>query len=64
MKAKLKQKAKKVETLESKIEEMGKQLQSFETMKLRVGLLENEFMLLKEKSKTNEAIIIILSGAF
>ncbi|CAN6974306.1 unnamed protein product, partial [Brassica rapa subsp. trilocularis] len=64
MKAKLKQKAKKVETLESKIEEMGKQLQSFETMKLRVGVLENEFMLLKEKSKTNEAIIIILSGAF
>ncbi|RID45709.1 hypothetical protein BRARA_I02413 [Brassica rapa] len=64
MKAKLKQKAKKVETLESKIEEMGKQLQSFETMKLRVGLLENEFMLLKEKSKTNEAFIIILSGAF
>lgn len=54
MKAKLEQQAKKVETLESKLEEMGKQLQSFETMKLRVDLLENEFMLLKEKSKTNE----------
>ncbi|CAN6879992.1 unnamed protein product, partial [Brassica oleracea] len=54
MKAKLEQQAKKVETLESKLEEMGKQLQSFETMKLRVGILENEFMLLKEKSKTNE----------
>ncbi|KAL0801585.1 hypothetical protein Bca101_056761 [Brassica carinata] len=56
MKAKLEEQAKKVETLESKLEEMGKQLQSFETMKLRFGLLENELMLLKEKSKTNEAV--------
>ncbi|CAN6891232.1 unnamed protein product [Brassica oleracea] len=54
MKEKLEQQAKNVETLESKLEEMGKQLESFETMKLRVGLLENEFMLQKEKSKTNE----------
>ncbi|KAG2321012.1 hypothetical protein Bca52824_014225 [Brassica carinata] len=56
MKIELEQQAKKVETLECKLEEMGKQLKSYETMRLRIELLETEVMLLTEKSKTNEVM--------
>ncbi|KAH0851325.1 hypothetical protein HID58_094843 [Brassica napus] len=54
MKMELEQQAKKVETLECKLEEMGKQLKSYETMRIRIDLLEQEVMLLTEKSKTNK----------
>uniref|UniRef100_A0A0D3E9U1 Ubiquitin-like protease family profile domain-containing protein n=1 Tax=Brassica oleracea var. oleracea TaxID=109376 RepID=A0A0D3E9U1_BRAOL len=54
MKMELVQQAKKVETLECKLEEMGKQLRSYEIMRIRIDLLELEVMLLTEKSKTNE----------
>lgn len=60
MKIELEQQAKKVETLECKLEEMGKQLKSYETMRLRIELLETEVMLLTEKSKTNEVVPYIL----
>ncbi|WZZ88793.1 hypothetical protein YC2023_117372 [Brassica napus] len=56
MKMELVQQAKKVETLECKLEEMGKQLRSYEIMRIRIDLLELEVMLLTEKSKTNEKV--------
>ncbi|CDY53031.1 BnaCnng24030D [Brassica napus] len=58
MKMELVQQAKKVETLECKLEEMGKQLRSYEIMRIRIDLLELEVMLLTEKSKTNEMFTV------
>ncbi|KAF2572706.1 hypothetical protein F2Q70_00004143 [Brassica cretica] len=58
MKMELVQQAKKVETLECKLEEVGKQLRSYEIMRIRIDLLELEVMLLTEKSKTNEMFTV------
>ncbi|CAH2035367.1 unnamed protein product [Thlaspi arvense] len=56
MRLEFEKQAKKFETLEAKVEDMGKQLQGFEIMRLKFELLEQEVTLLREKLKTNECI--------
>ncbi|CAH2035365.1 unnamed protein product, partial [Thlaspi arvense] len=56
MRLEFEKQAKKFETLEAKVEDIGKQLQGFDIMRLKFELLEQEVTLLREKLKTNECI--------
>lgn len=46
----------KLEMVESKLEDMEKQVKSFQAMHSKYELLEKEVMMLREKSKNNEVV--------